>query len=331
MRNGKCRWNPARRTAAAVSAIAIIAALPAGSAASAPRPARNACVSLDAKSPAWQAIRRQYARLAGAMRRKDIDTLLSLYAPDFRVKMETGEVWSRARSLEYQRNGLKQVIETQHISNTILDLRQCGNHAEATVLQQWYRTQRMFGSDRKVETNTVQDESWTLTPAGWLRGNIENIRQGASFIDGRRVDITRPYDPEAPAFDPDDPARTLPVADALRSLIRNEGARAAVDAFPSIMKSGRYYQSEAGLNALGYELLGQKRSQDAIEIFRLVTSLYPSSANAFDSLGEAYAAAGQIAPAVSAYRRSLELDPHNDNARAQIQRLAPVPANRADK
>ena len=151
---------------------------------------------------AWRQIDAQYGRLADAMRRKDVDALFALYTPDYRVVMGNGEVWSRERSLEYQRAGLARVRETHHISNTIVRLTACGTQATATVLQQWYRTQDMAGAARRVETNAVQDEHWTRTADGWKRGDIGEISRGASFVDGKRVDITKPYDPDAPPYDP---------------------------------------------------------------------------------------------------------------------------------
>lgn len=47
------------------------------------------------------------------------------------------------------------------------------------------------------------------------------------------------------------------------------------------------------LKAWGYQLLGRGRARDAAEIFRLWTVLYPADWDAFDSLGEAYEAAGR--------------------------------------
>ena len=163
-----------------------------------------ACTEMSVRDtdPVWRQIDAQYARLADAMRRKDVDALFALYTPDYRVVMGNGEVWSRERSLEYQRAILARVRETHHISNTIVRLTTCGDHARATVLQQWYRTQDMAGAARRVETNAVQDEHWMRTAEGWKRGDISEISRGASFVDGKRVDITKPYNPDAPPYDP---------------------------------------------------------------------------------------------------------------------------------
>src|SRR5947209_3287352 len=101
-------------------------------------PKCNEEVLSDTSHPVWRAIDAQYAKLAEAMRKKDVDALFALYTPDFHAVTPTGEVWTRERSLAYQRNGLAQVKETTHISNTIVRLIICGEEATATVLQQSY-------------------------------------------------------------------------------------------------------------------------------------------------------------------------------------------------
>src|SRR6478735_6383864 len=186
------------------SLVLMLSLLHPGSRAVAQRTAPPACTETAVRdsSHIWREVDAQYARLADAMRRKDVDALFALYTPDYRVVMGNGEIWSRERSLEYQRAGLARVRETHHISNTIIRLTACGDHATATVLQQWYRTQDMAGAARRVETNAVQDEHWVRTAGGWKRGDIGEISRGASFVDGKRVDITKPYDPDAPPYDP---------------------------------------------------------------------------------------------------------------------------------
>ena len=79
---------------------------------------------------------------------------------------------------------------------------------------------------------------------------------------------------------------------------------------------------EAILNRLGYQYLyfwGD--GEVAIVLLRLAIEIYPESANAHDSLGEAYLLAGENELAAVNYRRSLELDPGNENARAALRRL----------
>jgi len=64
---------------------------------------------------------------------------------------------------------------------------------------------------------------------------------------------------------------------------------------------------EAALNQVGYQVLGQNRKEDAIAIFRHVLELYPESANAHDSLGEALENAEQPAEALAVYRKAVDL------------------------
>jgi len=75
------------------------------------------------------------------------------------------------------------------------------------------------------------------------------------------------------------------------------------------------------LNDFGYSLLGDKQFVDAIRVFRLNVAEYPKDANSYDSLGEAYMDAGERDLAISSYRRSLELDPKNENAVARLKQL----------
>lgn len=76
------------------------------------------------------------------------------------------------------------------------------------------------------------------------------------------------------------------------------------------------------LNSLGYSLLDEKNISAALVVFRLNVRAHPSSANTFDSLGEAYEAAHNSTAAQAAYQRSLELNPANEHARAALVRLA---------
>lgn len=81
--------------------------------------------------------------------------------------------------------------------------------------------------------------------------------------------------------------------------------------------------NESVLNWLGYHFLyWWGREEEAVKVFELNASLYPDSWNAHDSLGEAYAARGRKDEAILSYKRSLELNPENANARAALERLS---------
>jgi tetratricopeptide (TPR) repeat protein len=79
---------------------------------------------------------------------------------------------------------------------------------------------------------------------------------------------------------------------------------------------------EFKLNYLGLQLLYNKETTEkSIRVFEFATQIYPNSANLFDSLGEAYLYKGDTSNAVLNYRKSLELNPENENAELLIKRL----------
>jgi CubicO group peptidase (beta-lactamase class C family) len=75
------------------------------------------------------------------------------------------------------------------------------------------------------------------------------------------------------------------------------------------------------LNNAGYELIGKEKINEAIELFLFYTNVFPESANAFDSLGEAYMIAGQDSLAIKNYEKSLSINPENTNAVAMLKKL----------
>jgi tetratricopeptide (TPR) repeat protein len=75
------------------------------------------------------------------------------------------------------------------------------------------------------------------------------------------------------------------------------------------------------INLLGYRELRAGEKVLAIAIFKANVAAFPTSANTHDSLGEAYTENGDRELATQSYRRSLEFDPGNANARAMLERL----------
>lgn len=75
------------------------------------------------------------------------------------------------------------------------------------------------------------------------------------------------------------------------------------------------------LNNKGYSLISEKQINQAIAIFEMNTFAFPKSANAFDSLGEAYMTAGNKDLAIKNYEKSIVLNPENMNAKEMIIEL----------
>ena len=77
---------------------------------------------------------------------------------------------------------------------------------------------------------------------------------------------------------------------------------------------------EERLNSIGYELVNHQQLDQAIDIFRINTILYPNAFNTFDSLGEAYLQRGDQELGILNYKKSLELNPENSHAASVIEK-----------
>jgi tetratricopeptide (TPR) repeat protein len=72
---------------------------------------------------------------------------------------------------------------------------------------------------------------------------------------------------------------------------------------------------EADVNTLGYQFLGGGKIDDAIEVFKKNTELYPDSWNVWDSLAEGYMNKGEKQLAIENYKKALSMAPENQHAR----------------
>jgi cytosine/adenosine deaminase-related metal-dependent hydrolase len=112
-----------------------------------------------------------------------------------------------------------------------------------------------------------------------------------------------------------DPLRTLENAVVVR-LYRSQGQEKFHQIILNMRKANPKSRvaSEAGVNALGYNFLADKRYADAIAILRMNTEDFPNSANTYDSLAEALEKSGDVKSATAMYARALEIDPKYVNA-----------------
>jgi len=101
------------------------------------------------------------------------------------------------------------------------------------------------------------------------------------------------------------------------------GIEATLTAYDEMAKTKK--PEEFILNRIGYTLLNEGKTDDAIKVFRRNTEMYPESGNVYDSLGEAYAAAGKKRLAIENYEKALKLDPKNTGAVEQLKKLKEKP------
>lgn len=123
----------------------------------------------------------------------------------------------------------------------------------------------------------------------------------------------------ASLYAPDLPLAGVP---ALRIALEEQGYdRAAIAAATIKAHNPSLVWPESELNDWGYRLLSTGRARDAVPLFAFIAHEYPNSANAHDSLAQAYHVVGDATASLREYRRVLELDPSNESAKRHVAEL----------
>jgi dienelactone hydrolase/predicted negative regulator of RcsB-dependent stress response len=119
------------------------------------------------------------------------------------------------------------------------------------------------------------------------------------------------------------PAKGMPASlDAFRVEMGRQGFDHANDVFAAMQKEKLNFKlDETAVNSWAYELMNDNHLSEAISLLKLNVQSYPDSGNAYDSLGEAYMKSGQKQLAIENYKKSLEKDPTNDNAKDKLKDL----------
>lgn len=144
----------------------------------------------------------QYEGVETANKNKDVAALLALRAADCSAN-GPGGTHSNCEDMDnYTKQLIAELGTVASLTNTILALRVEGDTAVATVAQHFVRTQTKLGKLRNMDTSVTQDETWVQTPAGWKLKFVANVHGRRWYIDGKRVDPHKPYDPDAPPYNP---------------------------------------------------------------------------------------------------------------------------------
>ncbi len=120
-----------------------------------------------------------------------------------------------------------------------------------------------------------------------------------------------------------DLAKKASIAEAI-SIVPNASVKETISYYNQLKKEspeGYNFNDENELNNLGYQYLNNNDIDGAISIFKLLTTEFPKSANAYDSLGEAYYAKENYNLSLLNYKKSLELNPKNQNAEQWIYKI----------
>jgi tetratricopeptide (TPR) repeat protein len=85
--------------------------------------------------------------------------------------------------------------------------------------------------------------------------------------------------------------------------------------------STHYFLDQYEMNSLGYQFLANGYLTQSLETFKINALLFPKSANVYDSYAEALARYGDKDAAVAMYKKSILIDPKNENGKKELGKL----------
>ena len=83
--------------------------------------------------------------------------------------------------------------------------------------------------------------------------------------------------------------------------------------------STQTYILEPDVNRKGYNLLNDKKYQEAIAVFQMNVALFPESDNVYDSLADAFLRSGDSLQAYTNYKKAFEMNTGNQRAKNYIK------------
>ena len=119
----------------------------------------------------------------------------------------------------------------------------------------------------------------------------------------------------------DYPKPDITIEMKMYDILKNGGIEKLEGSLKQILEANGMLYNDRHLNFFGYELMNDNLLDDAIEVFKLNAKLFPGVPNVWDSLAEAYMNKGENKLAIDNYKKVLELDPENQNARKMLEKL----------
>jgi tetratricopeptide (TPR) repeat protein len=112
-----------------------------------------------------------------------------------------------------------------------------------------------------------------------------------------------------------------PTEEQFMAIMRERGVEEAVEIFERFRAEDPELVlfRENMCNFAGYGLLQRGQVEDAVAVFKMNAEAYPASANTWDSLAEAYVAAGDTEHATECYRKVLEVLPDDPRVSDDIR------------
>ncbi|CAI2768169.1 serine hydrolase [Flavobacterium collinsii] len=115
----------------------------------------------------------------------------------------------------------------------------------------------------------------------------------------------------------------IPVFSKLKESLKNNSTDTAIEITRQAIKKtpDLFAFDDDAINELGYKYLVEKKTNDALSIFKFNAELNPNSSNVYDSLGEVYLVVNDTVNAAENYKKSIKLDSNNANAITVLTKL----------
>jgi len=184
----------------------------------------------------------------------------------------------------------------------------------------------------------IKAQNSNVLKQAWLAPKIKNAFARAVELDSTQVDARinlANFYLMAPGFMGGDMEKALEQANALIRMgningrlilaqiyLKKEKADSAMMMYEEIEKEvGDNPEYYGFYNNYGYLLLRQKQYDKAIVKFKKQIEMAPDRANPYDSLGDAYRAAGRTEEAKQQYKKALQIDPNFKASRKKLEEL----------
>ena len=113
-----------------------------------------------------------------------------------------------------------------------------------------------------------------------------------------------------------------PTVEELVAVLQREGLESALELLQrtKLREPDQNAANTRVLTSIGYGFIAEGKPELAVGVFRLLTEAQPTSADAYDSLADAYTAQGDAAKMLEAYRRVLDLLPDDSSLDAPAKK-----------
>lgn len=136
-----------------------------------------------------------------------------------------------------------------------------------------------------------------------------------AWIEGARWALLHDAELEVAEAWADSAAQLQPTFAALRLKAAIQEKRGNAAGAAELRQRSMGLATEADINLIGYQLMGQGKMDEALAMFRKNVKDYPRSWNVYDSLGEALAKQGNKKEALASYQKALSLAPEGQKGR----------------